>query len=151
MAHCDEKAGLRREMRALRRALPDRPARAQRIAARVLGLPEVGRAQHVLLFDSLPVEPEMTPLRIALVERDVAVAVPEDHVDPTWPDVVVVPGLAFTPAGDRLGQGGGWYDRFLPRLRPECVTIGVAFAEQIVDALPVEPHDVRVHHVVTDA
>lgn len=137
-------------MRALRRALPDRPVRAQRIAARVLALPEVAQARTVLLFDSLPVEPEMTALRAALVERDVVVAVPEDHVDPAWPDVVVVPGLAFTPAGDRLGQGGGWYDRFLPRLRPECVTVGVAFAEQIVDVLPVEAHDVRVDRVVTD-
>ena len=150
MALRDEKAGLRREMRVLRRALPDRPARAARIADKVLALPEVQGAGHVLLFDSLPVEPEMALLRDALVAHEVAVAVPEDDVDPSWPDVVVVPGLAFTPAGDRLGQGGGWYDRFLPRLRRECVIVGVAFAEQIVDSLPVEAHDVRVQRVVTD-
>ena len=51
----------------------------------------------------------------------------------------------------RLGQGGGWYDRFLRTLRPDCVTIGVAFAPQIVDVLPVEPHDVQLDMVVTDA
>ena len=61
------------------------------------------------------------------------------------------PGLAFTADGRRLGQGGGHYDRFLPRLRAGCVTIGAAFAEQLVDDLPTEPHDVRLDLVVTDA
>ena len=63
-------------------------------------------------------------------------------MDPRALDVVVVPGLAFTPDGRRLGQGGGHYDRFLPRLRPDCVTIGACFAEQVVADLPTEPHDV---------
>ena len=72
-------------------------------------------------------------------------------VDPASLDVVVVPGLAFTADGRRLGQGGGHYDRFLPRLRPECRTVGAAFAEQVVDDLPTEPHDVRLDLVVTDA
>ena len=40
--------------------------------------------------------------------------------------------------GRRLGQGGGHYDRFLPRLRPDCVTIGACFAEQLVERLPTE-------------
>ena len=69
-----------------------------------------------------------------------SVVVPGD-VDPAELDVVVVPGLAFTLDGRRLGQGGGHYDRFLPRLRPDCVTIGACFAEQLVDDLPREPHD----------
>ena len=65
-------------------------------------------------------------------------------VDPASLDVVVVPGLAFTADGRRLGQGGGHYDRFLRQLRRGCVTIGAAFAEQLVDDLPHEDHDVRV-------
>ena len=59
------------------------------------------------------------------------VAVPEDDVDPAWPDVVIVPGLAFTSTGRRLGQGGGWYDRFLVGVRDDCVTVGVCFHEQL--------------------
>ena len=63
---------------------------------------------------------------------------------------MIVPGLAFTRRGDRLGQGGGWYDRVLAGVRDDCVTIGVAFAPQLVDELPVEPHDRPVDLVVTE-
>jgi 5-formyltetrahydrofolate cyclo-ligase len=62
----------------------------------------------------------------------------------------VVPGLAYAPDGRRLGQGGGHFDRFLPRLRPDCVTVGVCFHEQLVDDLPTSAHDARVDRVVTD-
>jgi 5-formyltetrahydrofolate cyclo-ligase len=71
--------------------------------------------------------------------------------DPATLDVAVVPGLGFALDGRRLGQGGGHFDRFLPRLRPACLTIGVCFAEQLLEDLPTERHDVRVHAVVTDA
>jgi 5-formyltetrahydrofolate cyclo-ligase len=63
--------------------------------------------------------------------------------------VVIVPGVAFTRDGDRLGQGGGWYDRFLAGVRPDCTVIGVCFDEQLVDQLPTEPHDVSLACVVT--
>lgn len=62
-------------------------------------------------------------------------------------DLLVVPGRAFTPAGDRLGAGGGYYDRFLARGRARSV--GLAFDEQIVLRLPRRPHDRRVGLVVS--
>ena len=71
-------------------------------------------------------------------------------VDPAVIDVVLVPGLAFTRDGRRLGQGGGFYDRFLPLLRPGCMTVGVCFAEQVVDDLPSEDHDRILDALVTD-
>ena len=70
-------------------------------------------------------------------------------IDPAAIDIVIVPGLAFTRDGRRLGQGGGFYDRFLAQLPADCTTIGVGFAEQLLDDLPVEPHDrilSRGHH-----
>ena len=70
--------------------------------------------------------------------------------DPATLDAVIVPGLAFTTDGRRLGQGGGHFDRFLPRLPAACVTIGVCFHEQLVADLPTSAHDVHVHYVVTD-
>ena len=66
-------------------------------------------------------------------------------------DVVIAPGVAFDPAGGRLGYGGGFYDRLLPRLRPTTPVIAVAFAVQIVDVVPTTPRDVAVDAVVTEA
>jgi 5-formyltetrahydrofolate cyclo-ligase len=69
-----------------------------------------------------------------------------DRVDPATVDLVVVPGVAFTLAGDRLGHGKGYYDRVLAG--SNAPTVGACFTEQIVDELPVEPHDVRLQHVI---
>lgn len=145
-----DKVMLRRRMRAIRRELGDQPARSARIWARVTALAAVRDARRLLVYSSIRGEPDSTPLIAWAAAEDKDVAVPEDALDPVWPDVVIVPGVAFTRQGDRLGQGGGWYDRFLAEVRPDCTKVGVAFAEQIVDALPLEPHDVRVDHVVTD-
>lgn len=71
-----------------------------------------------------------------------------------WPpeqlDLVVVPGLAFDPAGHRLGYGGGYYDRFLAGPAAQATAIGMAFREQVLAHLPVEPLDRSVSAVVTD-
>ena len=71
-------------------------------------------------------------------------------VPPTLLDLVVVPGLAFSADGHRLGRGGGYYDRFLSRLRRTVTTIGLAFDVQITDEVPVDGGDVSVDIVVTD-
>ena len=70
-------------------------------------------------------------------------------LEPHLVDVMVVPGVAFDAAGRRLGLGGGFYDRLLARLRADCVLLGFAFDEQVVDEVPCLPHDARVHAVVT--
>lgn len=64
-------------------------------------------------------------------------------------DAVIVPGVAFDDCGRRLGYGGGYYDRLLPTLRPDCLRIGVAFDEQLLEEIPSEDHDATVHLVVT--
>ncbi|MFQ5811109.1 MAG: 5-formyltetrahydrofolate cyclo-ligase, partial [Armatimonadota bacterium] len=68
-------------------------------------------------------------------------------------DFVVAPGVAFDERGVRLGQGGGYYDRFLARLRrrPDHPPVaGAAFELQIVRRVPAEPHDARVDMIVTE-
>lgn len=71
-----------------------------------------------------------------------------------WPvesiDMVVVPGLAFDRRGRRLGQGAGFYDRFLSTDGMRATTCGLAFAEQLIDEVPVTPHDWPMDIVVTD-
>lgn len=137
-------------MRTLRRSLPDRAERSEALWRHLVELPALISAETVLIFTSLVGEPETRSLFVWCAATGRLAAVPEADVEPDWPDVVVVPGLAFTAAGDRLGQGGGWYDRFLSEVRADCSAVGVCFAEQIVDALPTEAHDVAMDHVVTD-
>lgn len=88
---------------------------------------------------------------------------PASHCEPVAladVDLAVIPGVAFTQTGDRLGQGGGYYDRLLARQaagpgRPgpghRPPVWGVAFEAQLVASLPVEPHDVQVDAVFTQA
>ena len=64
-------------------------------------------------------------------------------------DAVILPGVAFDECGRRLGYGGGYYDRLLPTLRPDCLRIGIAFDEQLQETIPAEEHDARVHILVT--
>jgi len=64
------------------------------------------------------------------------------------PDVTIVPGLAFTRSGDRLGQGGGYYDRYLVQ-HPATYKIGLCFNEQLADTLPGDAHDIPMDEVVT--
>lgn len=73
------------------------------------------------------------------------------ELDPSEVDWLLAPGLAFTPSGDRLGRGGGYYDRLLARLRPDAIAWAFAFEVQIVPELPVEPHDRRVAGIATGA
>lgn len=62
--------------------------------------------------------------------------------------VWIVPGLAFTADGGRLGYGGGWYDRLLAQAAPDACVLGVAYSFQLVGALPLEPHDRRLTAVL---
>jgi 5-formyltetrahydrofolate cyclo-ligase len=75
--------------------------------------------------------------------EDMAGAAPDEI------DVVLVPGVAFDEHLHRLGMGGGFYDRLLATLPPGTTKIGLAFDEQIVEAVPREEHDVVLDAVVT--
>ena len=72
-------------------------------------------------------------------------------VSPSAVDAWIIPGLAFTREGARLGYGGGWYDRLLAESAPEAARIGVGYDFQVVEELPLEPHDSRLTQVVAVA
>ncbi|RWS10010.1 5-formyltetrahydrofolate cyclo-ligase-like protein [Dinothrombium tinctorium] len=65
-------------------------------------------------------------------------------------DLVIVPGVAFTQSGHRLGNGGGFYDAYLNRCRQQknTYTLAICFKQQIVEHLPTEDHDYVVDEVV---
>jgi 5-formyltetrahydrofolate cyclo-ligase len=167
-----DKAGLRAWARNIRNA-SNPPMLWPLLAA----LPEFQRASHVLLYAAMKSEIDVLPLaelpgrRYYLPrcaeERRLAVhgypcpletsrfGIPEPlasdpEVDPMILDFVVVPGLAFTASGERLGQGGGYYDRFLSRLSPSCIAVGVVPATLLVATLPTDPWDIPVRLVVTE-
>lgn len=72
--------------------------------------------------------------------------IPPDEID-----LILVPGLAFTRDGWRLGRGGGFYDRFLGLVTKQSAKLGVCFDLQLVEALPTESHDERLDGVITES
>ncbi|MEN9821602.1 MAG: hypothetical protein RLZ04_28 [Actinomycetota bacterium] len=154
----------------------DRLMRSVDLWTRVAALPEYASATGVMAFVGFRGEPDTDPLFARLAVDGKRLLLPRvegpDIVvcdgagpmqtsgygvsEPTGPalgadvvDLVIVPGLAFTLDGGRLGYGGGFYDRFLPTLRNGVISVGVCFDEQVVDHLPVEAHDIRVARVVS--
>ena len=65
-------------------------------------------------------------------------------------DMVIVPGVGFTPAGKRIGRGMGFYDRFLAQPEFVGVSCGLAFEDQIVDDLPTLDHDMALSMLASD-
>jgi 5-formyltetrahydrofolate cyclo-ligase len=158
----------------------DRARRSEAVARNVLALPAVADATTVMAFSSFGSEVDTRPLIEGLAHRQVRLVLPRvegrsmvavvyrpgdpvreasfgafepaggEVVGPETIDVVVSPGLAFDRRGYRLGYGGGFYDRFLRRLRQDAVTIGVAFSVQLVDEVPHGRGDHPVDVVVTE-
>ena len=69
-------------------------------------------------------------------------------VQPYEIDVIVVPGVAFTAKGMRMGRGKGFYDRYLAQSGFAALKIGVCYREQLVPDIPAEPHDVAMDTVI---
>lgn len=101
-------------------------------------LPRVDRAAGLLRLHFVgDLEADLGPGTLAIPE-------PRPDAPPAHPlevDWALIPGLAFDPAGHRLGRGAGHYDRLLPRLRPDTPRWAIALSAQRVASLPVEPHD----------
>ena len=75
---------------------------------------------------------------------------PARHIEPEEIDIVVVPCLAFDESGMRLGWGGGYYDRYLPRCT-KALSVGAAFEVQRLETIPADPdRDVRLDAVITE-
>jgi 5-formyltetrahydrofolate cyclo-ligase len=68
-------------------------------------------------------------------------------------DIILIPASAFDLAGNRLGRGNGGYDQWVRKVRglnPNVKVWGIAFEDQIINAVPVEPHDEKVDALITD-
>jgi len=173
-----DKAGLRARLRALRRRLAaEAPDAAQHAAALWPGHRD---ARVYALYHATGSEMDPSPLRTRLPAGSVALPVaqsrqgvlifrlhktsdalfpdalgiPAPSVDatPALPDVVFTPLLAYDRRGGRLGQGGGHYDRTLANLRrmKAVFVVGLAYAGQELQEIPMEPHDQRLDAILTE-
>jgi 5-formyltetrahydrofolate cyclo-ligase len=174
-----DKRVLRAQLRSLRRQLADEaPDAAERAAA--LWPANGSDARIFALYHPSGSELDPTPLRARLPAGAVALPVaqsrdgalvfrlhepgqalvpdalgipsPSEHAVAVLPDVVFAPLLAFDRRGGRLGQGGGHYDRTLANLRrmKTVLVIGLAYAGQERQEIPMEPHDQRLDGILTE-
>ena len=75
---------------------------------------------------------------------------PDKRIKPQELDLVMVPGVAFDKQGSRLGNGAGYYDRLLRRVRADAVLAGVCYQSQVLPEIVMESHDVAMDAVVTE-
>lgn len=85
--------------------------------------------------------------RMGLMEPDPAKT---EAVAPETIDIVIVPGLVFDRAGNRIGWGRGYYDAFLAQLGTRAKRVGLAYEFQLVDSLEHDGHDVPMDFVLTE-
>ena len=95
---------------------------------------------------------EITTLTTGLTTTGPGVREPLDGkpIPVDFIDMVIVPGLGFTPQGYRIGRGMGFYDRFLAQSEFVGVSCGFGFEDQIVEQLPVLDHDMPLSMLATD-
>jgi len=88
----------------------------------------------------------------ALSPDVMGMAAPTEAATVLVPDLLILPLLAFDRRGRRLGQGGGYYDRTLQALRDagEVLAVGLAYAGQEVDGVPVDPFDQSLDAILTE-
>ncbi|HSH38012.1 MAG TPA: 5-formyltetrahydrofolate cyclo-ligase [Chthoniobacterales bacterium] len=154
-----QKTAIRAAMLAQLRAMPaeERAARSEVICRRIVESPAWRKAERLLLFSPIRSEPDIAPVGSAATDAGKRIAImpttlrTESQLElPFIPDLVLVPGLAFTPTGQRLGRGGGFYDRLLTGRAANAYKVGICFASQLLERIPTEEHDAVLDAVITD-
>lgn len=175
----ETKNEIRRDIRRVIAAMAaeEKALQSEYICRRILQDDNVRRARVVALFASLPDEPD-TSLLIEELAGRCNIVLPringaymdfypysreglhsgaygimepdgETAVAPSEIDVIIVPGVAFSSDGRRLGRGKGFYDKFLSDDKTGAYKIGVCFMQQLRDYIPCEPHDARMDAVIS--
>ena len=150
-----------------------------RISERIIAMPEYRAAKRIFCYYALSMEVQTAGLIREMLREGKEVYLPvtgkdnsikavrlsrpealhkgafrvmepdgDEEIDPAGLDLILTPGLAFDRAGGRIGYGAGCFDRFLPRCRG--LIVGLALEMQMVERVPMEPHDVFMHRIVTE-
>lgn len=103
--------------------------------------------QPIRLYNEVDVRPVNSVIpdeNLTIISPLSTAVIPEGQFD-----IILVPVVAFDPTGNRIGMGGGWYDRFLS-LHQEAISIGLAFENCRAPHIPYEPHDIRLNYICTE-
>ena len=105
------------------------------------------KAKALLPIQIVDPEKDLSPGYCSIPEPNPsrAARLPADSID-----IVIIPGSVFDTNGGRLGYGGGYYDRFLVNDAPQAKRIGLAFEMQVVEKVPVLPHDQPLDILITE-
>ncbi len=114
---------------------------------RVLASKTLVREKRLMLTDILDPERDFVPGYMGIPEPREEIL---RDISPEEVDLVLTPAVGYDERGNRLGYGGGYYDRLFERMRPETVIIGLAFEAQIVPFVPAEDHDIPIPIIVTE-
>lgn len=174
-----EKSEIRRKVKSLRVMLSEmeRQAAAEEVFSRLEKTAAFLLADRILMYHSLPDElsthaflgkwgkqkhfylPRVNGVNLEILPYDesrlelgsfhIEEPTGTDVVDPSEIELVVVPAVAYDRKGNRLGRGKGFYDRFLQTTK--ATKVGVGYEFQLVDEVPVEPHDVGMDIIITQS
>jgi 5-formyltetrahydrofolate cyclo-ligase len=134
-------------------------AKDNEVATDLLLADALGSGRRVLLPRIIPKIRELEIVRV----RGSAELVPGNFglLEPSGADIVpfaslgsalfCVPGVGFSRTGQRLGRGGGYFDRALTAIGPQTVTAGLAYSFQLLDQLPESPNDRRLNLIFTES
>ncbi len=172
-----EKNEIRRKIKALRSMLlePERITAADEVFARLEKTAAFLMSDHILMYHSLPdelstrnflskwhdrkhfylprvngVNLEILPYeesRLELGAFQIEEPIGDNVINPDILELIIVPAVAYDRNGNRLGRGKGFYDRLLGSTA--ATKIGIGYEFQIIDQVPIEPHDVKMDMIIT--
>ena len=115
-------------------------------AGRAIFYPRLDRASRTLALCKVPSRSGLVPGAYGILEPET----PSIDIASLPSSIVVVPGVAFTLDGERIGRGGGHYDRMLAELPQHAIRVGLAYSFQLLDRVPQSEFDRRLNFVVTE-
>ncbi|MCA9379842.1 5-formyltetrahydrofolate cyclo-ligase [Candidatus Dojkabacteria bacterium] len=161
----------------IRTNIPNKKVKSELIVKKLLSIEEVTSAKTILVYYPTKSEVDISETFKILEEQGKTIFLPkvEDYkianfsqktylsagkngilepkgrvtINPRNIDVAIIPGIGFDSAGNRIGHGGGWYDRIIEEINFKYI-IGVCFDSQILPIAPNEPHDKSVHLIITE-
>jgi 5-formyltetrahydrofolate cyclo-ligase len=110
-----------------------------------LALPKMAKDRTHFEFYKVPDLKDLGTGPFGILEPTAPRPIAWDHLD-----LVLVPGLAFDRDGNRLGFGKGFYDRALPQLAKDCLTVGLGYSFQLLEKVPVTPQDIPLRALLTE-